>query len=143
MCITTAQAGKHRNGETTESDDGIASECAEQQIEPDYVGLTTVQCTQQAEHAGWIVRRPATNDIESLQFVMLLRQFVSENRQTEKRIALQFLRDMESIFTQPSGTGRKRRNQTDFHGTPGAKQQKVRCAFRERCCSVLRTRRPF
>jgi hypothetical protein len=41
-------------------------------------------------------------------------QCVCENGEVEKRISLQFLRDVKSVFAQPSGARRKRCDQANL-----------------------------
>ena len=104
--IASAQAREQRSHEAGESDDGISSEGAEEQIEPDHVWLEPIDRFQEAEKTAGIVEGPAAHDVEALGLNMPLGQFVGQNGKAEKRIALQFLRDVKPVFTQsPSARG--------------------------------------
>lgn len=56
MRVTAAQTREQRRHEAGESYQWIASERAEQQIEPDNVGLQTAQGLEQAKHAARIIK---------------------------------------------------------------------------------------
>ena len=103
MGIPPAQAREQRSHEAGESDDGIPSEGAEEQIEPDHVWLEPIDRFQEAEKAAGIVEGPAAQDVEALGLNMPLGEFVGQNGKAEKRIALQFLRDVKPVFTQSPG----------------------------------------
>jgi len=74
-----------------------------------------VQFGQEANHAGWTIRRPAAHHRIPLKFWRVRVQFVGENRQPHKGIALKFLGYVISVFAQTSVTWRKTCNQTDSH----------------------------
>jgi hypothetical protein len=63
--ITATQARKQWSHEAGKGHERIAAKCAEQQIEPNHVGLKPVESLQKTECAAGIIERPATLDAES------------------------------------------------------------------------------
>jgi hypothetical protein len=59
VSVAAAQSSEQRRHEAGEGHHRITTECAEQQIEPDDIGLKPVQGFQQSIEAAWIVERPA------------------------------------------------------------------------------------
>ncbi len=96
--IASAQASKQRRREAAEGNEGIVAERAEQEIEPNDIGLALVNGPDQAENTARIVERPAALHLEALALLMRIRKFVRENGQAKEWVALQFLRDMKSVF---------------------------------------------
>jgi hypothetical protein len=98
MCIAAAQASQQRRHQPPERDQRIPAEGAEQQVEPNNVGLQTVQSFQQAVRTGRIIERPTTNNRKAIQFRALAGQLICQNGQAEEGITLQLLSNMESIL---------------------------------------------
>ena len=46
---------------------------------------------------------------------MIRRKLIRQNREAEKRITLQFVRDVEPVFTQPPGARGEGCDETDLH----------------------------
>ena len=105
--IASAQARQQRRHQSAESHQRIAAKCAEQQVEPDHIRLHALHGPHQAHDASYVIEGPATYNRKSLRLDVPLREFVGKHRKTEKRIALQFLRNVKSIFAQPAGAWRK------------------------------------
>lgn len=59
MCIAAAQARQQRRHKPGESHERVASERAEQQVKPHYVGLEPIQRLKKAKYTSRIVERPA------------------------------------------------------------------------------------
>jgi len=116
--VTSAQTRQKRCHEAGESDQGITSERAKQQIEPNDVGFQIVHSLQKPEHAAWVIKCPAAHDIKSLGLDVVRREFVGQNRKVQERIALQLPRNVKPIFTQAPRTWGKGCNQTDLHSAP-------------------------
>ncbi len=119
--IAAAQAREQGSHEAGKGYERIASECAEQQIEPNHVGLKTLESFQQAECAAGVVERPAAQDAEPAGLDVLRRDFVGQNGKAEKRITLQLLSNVKTIFAQSPGAGGKSRDQTDLHFFVGSR----------------------
>lgn len=98
MGITATQARKQGSHEAGKGHERIAAEGAEQKIEPNHVGLKPVESLQKAECAAWIVERPASQNAESGGLDMIRREFVGQDGKAEKRIALQFLSNVKTVF---------------------------------------------
>ena len=64
MSVFSAQAREKRESETGESIQRIAAKCAEEQVEPNHVGLEFAKLRQQTNDGRGTVGRPATNYIE-------------------------------------------------------------------------------
>jgi hypothetical protein len=118
VSVSAAEPGKERSHQPAERNEWITPEGAEKQIEPYNIRLQPPDRCHEAEHAGWIIERPAAQHSKAIQFLIVARKFVSENCEIQEGIAPQFLSDMESIFAQSSGTGRKGCHQTDLHSPP-------------------------
>jgi hypothetical protein len=58
----TREQGRHQS---RESDHWVAAECAEQEIEPDYIRLEPMQRLQETKNTARIVERPAAQDAEA------------------------------------------------------------------------------
>lgn len=110
MGIVSAEACQQRSHQPAESYQRIPPECAEQQVEPNYIRLHAPQHPDQAQDASRVVEGPATHDRKSLRLDVLPGEFVRQHGEIEKRITLQFLRNVKSIFAQPPGARRKCRN---------------------------------
>ena len=108
--IASAKPGQQWRHQSTESNQRIASKCAEQQVKPNHIWLHAMQHLHQAHDTSYVIEGPATYDRKSLRLDVPLREFVCQHGKTEKRIALQFLRNMESIFAQSASAWRKGRN---------------------------------
>ena len=131
--IPSTQAREQWSHEAGESYDGITSEGTKEQIEPHDVGLNPIDGFQEAEETAGIIEGPAAKHIKALGLNMPLRQFVGQNGKAEKRIALQFLRDVKPVFTQSPGAGGEGCDQTDLHSAPALQALRIRCAFNIRC----------
>jgi hypothetical protein len=77
--VTSAQAREQWSHEAGKGYEGVAAEGAEQQVEPNHVGLEPVKSLQNAEYAARIVERPASQDAESGRFDMVGRDFVGQD----------------------------------------------------------------
>ena len=87
VSVAAAQPSEQRRHEAGERHHRIAPECAEQQIEPDDIGLEPVQGLQQSIEAAGIIERPAAQNGKAIWFDMVRREFVGQNRQAEEWIA--------------------------------------------------------
>jgi hypothetical protein len=98
MSVAAAQARKERSHEAEESDQRVPAKGAEQQIEPHHVRLKPVESLQKAEGAAWIIERPASQDVEPGGLNVIGRDFVGQNGKAEKRIALQLVSNVKTVF---------------------------------------------
>jgi hypothetical protein len=118
--VASCEAREKRRTQAGESMKRIATECAEEQVEPDDLGIQFAQFAEQTNCAAGAVRRPAALDGIALEFGSSGGNFVGQYGQPYKGISLKFLGDMKSIFAQTSMTGWKRCDQTDSHSaSPG------------------------
>lgn len=115
MRVFPREASEKRCHQSGKSVDRIIPECAEEQVEPHHVGMEFAQMGEQAKGAVRTVGRPAAYHREAMEFRRVGRDFVTEDGQLDKGIALKFLSDMKSIFTQASMARRKGSYQTDSH----------------------------
>jgi len=74
--IPPAQTNEQRSHETAEGDQRISAKGAEQQIEPDHVGLQTSDCFEQPIRCRRIIEGPAPHHCEAIGFPVVLREFV-------------------------------------------------------------------
>ena len=116
--VAASQARQQRSHQSRERHNRVAAKCAEQKIEPHHVRLQSLESRQQAEHAGGVVERPAASHSKSLRLEMIMRELVRQYREIQKRISLQFLRNVKSVLAQPSRARRKSRYQTNLHSSP-------------------------
>lgn len=86
--VATAQTGKQRSGESGKSNQRIAAESAEKQIEPNHIRFLFADRVQNAGGTGGIVKRPAALHRKFRQFRPGLRKCVGKNREPNKGIAL-------------------------------------------------------
>jgi hypothetical protein len=86
--VAAAEPGEQWGHETAERNHRIATEGAEEQIEPNYVRLQLPDGLQQPKYSQRIVERPATDDVESVTFNVTLRKIVRQDCQVEKWILL-------------------------------------------------------
>jgi hypothetical protein len=115
MCISSTQARKQRRHEPAESDEWVPAKGAKQQIKPDDVGLQAPNSSDQPIDRGWVVERPAPQYRKAVPLLKSCRKFIRKHSQAKERISLQFLRDVKSVFTQTSSTGRECCDQTNLH----------------------------
>jgi len=86
--IAPAEAREERRGESAKGNDGIAPESAEQKVEPHDVGLAFIDRSDQTEAAARIIERPATDNLEAFWLFTRSGEFIREDGQAEKWIAL-------------------------------------------------------
>jgi hypothetical protein len=115
MRISPAQARQQGGHQAAEGDEWISAECAEQKIEPDNIGLQMTDVFYELVYGPWIVERPATQHSEAVPLLLSYRKLVRKHSEAEKGIALQFLRDMKSVFAQTPGAGRESCDQANLH----------------------------
>ena len=115
MGVSSTQARKQRGHEAAESDEWVPAEGAEQQIKPDHIRLQAPNSSDQPIDRGGVVERPAPHYREALPLLKSCWKFIRKYRKAQKRISLQFLRDVESVFAQTSSTGREGCDQTNLH----------------------------
>jgi hypothetical protein len=113
--ISSAETREKRSKKPHESIYWLAAKCTEQKVEPYDVRFQLSQSKQKAKRICRIVKRPATSHVEVFEFGLRRRNFIGKNRQANKRIAAQFLGNMQSILAQPTLTGWESGDQTDFH----------------------------
>lgn len=77
MSVTAAEPCQQRSHQAAESHKGITTEGAEEQVEPNDVGLQTLDRRHQTKRACWIIERPATLDCKPIQFMVVTRQLVA------------------------------------------------------------------
>ena len=104
MGVSSAHAHEQGRHEPAESYEGVSAKGAEQQIEPDHIRLQTPDSSDQPIDRGGIVERPAPQYREAVPLLMSSWNLIRKNGKAEKRISLQLLRDMKSVFAQPPGT---------------------------------------
>jgi hypothetical protein len=92
--IAAGEAGKYRRKKSRESFEGIPAEGAEQQIEPDYVGLLLANRSQNVPSTCQVIERPTTFHPKSFKLRLGSINLICQDRQANKRIALQFVRNM-------------------------------------------------
>ena len=97
--VASTESREQRRHQAAEGDHRSTSECAEQEIEPDDVRLEAVNGADDANGTAWVIERPAAQDRETRRLDMISGQFVGQHGQAQKGITLQFLRDVEPIFT--------------------------------------------
>jgi hypothetical protein len=105
--IAAAQPCQKRRHKARESNQGIASKCAEEQIEPHHVRFQLLQCLQQTDWTCEVIERPAAEHGETLQFRLNGGDFVRQNRKAKKGVAPELLSNVKTVLAQPSLTGRK------------------------------------
>ncbi len=108
--ISSAKPRQQWRHKSAESNQRIAPKCAEQQIKPNHIRFHAMQRLHQAHDTSRVIEGPATYDRKSFRLDVPLRELVCQHDKTEKRIALQFLRNVESIFAQSASAWRKGRN---------------------------------
>ncbi len=96
--IATAQAGKEWSHQSGERNQWIAAEGAEQQVEPDHVGLQLPERAQQPDGTCGVIERPAALDREAIQFRLNRGHLIGKDRKAQERIALKFLGDVKTIL---------------------------------------------
>jgi hypothetical protein len=129
MCIASTETRQHRREQPKECIDRIAAECAEQEIEPNYVGFLPPQHSQQSVSTERVVEGPASFDPETRQFGFIGRKLIGQNCEGQKRIAVQFLSDVKSILGQSALTGWESSDQTNFHYLSALQcRPSIRCA---------------
>src|SRR5580704_16361169 len=116
--VAAAQSRQQWSHQSGKSDQWITAERAEQQIEPNHIRLKSMQRLQQTESTTRVIERPATQNSKSCGLCMGLWQFVGQNGQAEKRIPLQLLGQVQSVFAQSSRAWGKGGYQTDLHSPP-------------------------
>ena len=87
MGITANQTCEKRGKKTRECVQWIASECAEQQIEPHYVGFQFPQRAQKSNRTCRMIERPTAKHGKTIEFRLGRRELIGKNRKTEKGIA--------------------------------------------------------
>ena len=112
--IASAQARQNRLGQARESRNWIVAESRKQQVEPHHVRLDVVDGLQQSCRIGNGIETPAAHDVVVRQLLGSAVQFVRQDREAQQWIALQFTRNMESVFVKPSSAGRKRAYQANL-----------------------------
>jgi hypothetical protein len=117
--VATAETGKQRSEKAGKGDERVMAEGAEEQIEPDNIGFLFANRVEDAGQAGEVVKSPAAFYIETFEFGCGRGESVGEYGEANKRIALQFLRNMKAVFAESALTGRKSCNQTNFHSLSG------------------------
>jgi hypothetical protein len=96
-------------------------ECAEQKVEPDHIWLAFSYRCQQAVNTARLVRRPAAHYRKTREFGRALgvgpvgAYLIGQDRQIDKLVALQLLRNVKTVFAQSSMARRKSTYQTYFH----------------------------
>ncbi len=118
MRISSTEPGQQRSHQAAKRNNGITPKCTEEQIEPDHVGLKAAQSAHQSKRACRMVEGPAAKDRKAVEFCLIRRQFISEHREIEKWIPLQFARNVKSVLAQPAGARWKSRDQTNIHSSP-------------------------
>ncbi len=98
MSVAATQTSQKWRHQSAESDQRIPSKCTEEEIEPNYVWLKSVQCPQQTIRAARVVERPAARDRKSVYLHMAVGQSISKDCQIQERVALQLLRNVKPVF---------------------------------------------
>jgi len=98
MGVAAAQAGQQWSQQSGERDEGIAAESAEQQVEPDDVGLQLPERAQQPNRTGGVVERPAALHRKAIQFRLDWCHLIGKDRQAQERIALKLLGEVKTIL---------------------------------------------
>ena len=86
--VAALYASEKRNHQAAECIQGVAAECAKQQVEPHHVRLELADLAQNAGNASRMIRRPAAHYVELFEFSLGSGKFIGENRQIDKRVAL-------------------------------------------------------
>jgi len=100
------------------------------EIEPYDIRLQAADSPGQSNRVPNPVRLPAPHNLEAGKFLLhavksvpvfircprVVRKFVAENREVHEGVALEFTRQVETVFVQLAAAGRKRCNQTNLHG---------------------------
>jgi hypothetical protein len=118
--VAAAQTSEQRNRQAGKSTQRMVAESAEEQIEPRNIGLEFAQDAEQPQCARRVIRRPAAHDGETGKFALRAvgrRKAIAENGEIDKRIALQFLSDVQPVLAQPSVARRKSGYQANFHSS--------------------------
>ncbi len=115
MCVAATHARKKRSDQTGKGDQWITAECTEKKVEPHHIGLQLPQRAQEPDRVSGIVEGPAAHDRKSIEFRLAGRDLVRKYGEIQKRIAIQLLRNMQSILAQAALAWRESGHQTDFH----------------------------
>jgi hypothetical protein len=109
----------------------LGREGGEHQVEPDHVGLQFPDRAQQADRGPQFVKFPAANYVEARKFglrpgaerfavlvggKLIVAQFIRQDDQVDRRIALEFARNVKRVLVQLAAARGESRNQTDSHG---------------------------
>jgi hypothetical protein len=130
--VAATQPRQQRGHKAGKSHKRISAKRTKQQIEPDHVRLHMVQRFQHVEEIAGIVECPAAHDPESVGLGMVLLQLVSQNREVQEWIALQFLRKVKPVLTQSPGTRGKSCDQTNLHSSPVLRAPVASMCFQEK-----------
>lgn len=103
--VASVQTREKWNHQARECIEWIASERAEQQVEPNYIGLQSADFAQHAHDASWAIWRPTAHHFVTREFTLGGGKLIGKNCQVDKRIALQLLRNMEAVFAQSTVAG--------------------------------------
>lgn len=87
VSVAAGESCQQWSHQAAESNDGITTERTEKEIEPYDIRLQPPDRSHEAEHACRIIERPATQNREAIQFVMIIRDFVRQNREIQEGIA--------------------------------------------------------
>ena len=121
VSVATTQTRKEWSEKACEGDQRIAAEGAEKQVEPDDVRFLFADRIKNAGGAGRIVERPAPLHRETFQLGFGRGDGIGENRQANKGISLQLVRDVQPVLAESTLAGWKSCNQTNFHSLSGPK----------------------
>ncbi|MGD0987003.1 MAG: hypothetical protein ABR874_04275 [Candidatus Sulfotelmatobacter sp.] len=113
--VAAAQACHKRREQTQKGIQRIPAKRAEEEVEPNHVGLKFVQRLQNTNHTRGIVERPAAFHVEALKLRRYRRYFVGQNRKAEEWIAAQLFGNVKAVFAKPTLARRESGYQADFH----------------------------
>jgi hypothetical protein len=104
MRVATRQTSEKRSEQARECDQRIPAEGAEEQVEPNDIGLELIDRTENSNRAGRIVEGPAAEDGKALEFGLRRSGFVGKDGEAEKWIGAKLARNMEPILAQSTLT---------------------------------------
>ncbi len=119
----------------------LGRESGEHQVEPDHIGFQFTYRPQETDRRRQIVKFPAADHIEPREFglrpgaerfailvggKLIVGQFICQDDQFDRRIALEFARNVKSVLVQLTAARGKSCNQTDSHGGVVSKNRRLK-----------------
>ena len=115
MGIATGETGKNRGEKPGKSNQWIAAEGAEVEINPNHVRFEFADRIQNVNRACRVVERPASLNRVTFQLRFRQGKLVSQNGEADEGIAMQLLSNVKAVFTEATLTGWKCCNQANLH----------------------------